>query len=55
MTDTARLDQAETVPLHDSVPPGATEPMPAQPNPTPPSWSSTPPPSGQGAASRRRP
>jgi signal transduction histidine kinase len=53
MTDTARLDQAETVPLNDSVPPGATEPMPTQPNaaptdPTPPSWSSTPPPSGPG-------
>ncbi len=44
MTDTARLDQAETVPLHDSVPPGATEPMPTQPQHTPPSWSATPPP-----------
>lgn len=54
MTDTARLDQAETVPLNDSVPPGATEPMPTQPNaapadPTPSSWSSTPPPTGPGA------
>ncbi|WIB78547.1 sensor histidine kinase [Curtobacterium sp. MCPF17_002] len=53
MTDTARLDQAETVPLNDSVPPGATEPMPTQPNAaqsnqTPPSWSSTPPPTGTG-------
>lgn len=54
MTDTARLDQAETVPLNDSVPPGATEPMPTQPNTaptdqTPPSWSSTPPPTGPGS------
>jgi len=55
MTDTARLDQAETVPLHDPVPPGATEPMPTQPNqepPTPPaSWSATPPVSGGGSGS----
>jgi signal transduction histidine kinase len=54
MTDTARLDQAETVPLHDSLPPGATEPMPTQPQHTPPSWSSTPPPaaaSGSGSGS----
>ncbi|SDQ39081.1 Signal transduction histidine kinase [Curtobacterium sp. UNCCL20] len=59
MTDTARLDQAETVPLHDSVPPGATEPMPSLPNQsgpaaapagrTPSSWSSTPPPTDSGA------
>lgn len=59
MTDTARLDQAETVPLNDSVPPGATEPMPMQPQPhqddhtpsgpPPASWSATPPVSGGGA------
>ncbi|MET3452433.1 sensor histidine kinase [Curtobacterium sp. 1544] len=59
MTDTARLDQAETVPLNDSVPPGATEPMSTQPQPQqddrtpsgppPASWSATPPVSGGGA------
>jgi signal transduction histidine kinase len=59
MTDTARLDQAETVPLNDSVPPGATEPMSMQPQPQqddrtpsgppPASWSATPPVSGGGA------
>ncbi|MFS0729809.1 sensor histidine kinase [Curtobacterium sp. 1P10AnD] len=46
MTDTARLDQAETVPLHDSLPTGATRPMPEQPTP-PPGWQGTPPPSQQ--------
>jgi len=59
MTDTARLDQAETVPLNDSVPPGATEPMPTQPNQhdhtpagqPPASWSATPPVSGGGSGS----
>ncbi|MGN8050100.1 histidine kinase [Curtobacterium sp. 22159] len=50
MTDTARLDQADTVPLHDSVPPGATEPMPTQPQPTPPTWASTPSPSAATAS-----
>ncbi|MBA8991390.1 signal transduction histidine kinase [Curtobacterium pusillum] len=54
MTDTARLDQAETVPLNDSVPPGATEPMPPQPHQTPPAWASTPSPgtsAGSGSGS----
>jgi signal transduction histidine kinase len=55
MTDTARLDQADTVPLHDDLPPGATEPMPTPPNAAtdapPSSWSSTPPPTGPGAGS----
>ncbi|WJY00060.1 sensor histidine kinase [Curtobacterium sp. 458] len=46
MTDTARLDQAETVPLNDSLPTGATRPMPEQPTP-PPGWQGTPPPSQQ--------
>ncbi|MFJ4221552.1 histidine kinase [Curtobacterium luteum] len=43
MTDTARLDQAETVPLDDPLPTGATRPMPEQPTP-PPGWQGTPPP-----------
>ncbi len=46
MTDTARLDQAETVPLDDPLPTGATRPMPEQPTP-PPGWQSTPPPAQQ--------
>ncbi|GGL09723.1 signal transduction histidine kinase [Curtobacterium luteum] len=41
MTDTARLDQAETVPLDEPLPTGATRPMPEQPTP-PPGWQGTP-------------
>ena len=67
MSDTARIDQAETVPLHDDVPshdtvplhdsvrPGATEPMSTQQNPTPPSWSSTPAPTGTAQSGTSQP
>lgn len=58
MTDTARLDQADTVPLDDATardttpldttplddtaPQGATKPMPGQPQTAPAGWSATP-------------